>query len=593
MAESRAMAESDGAPPPSPVENGSPESAGDEKGSSSSSGLGRLLPDNWQEWLEAWLGENPLRKLGLVAGLIGVLGLGVALFFWAQSPVELRTLYSDLDSEDASQIINALEEQGVKVDFDERTGDIQVPEGQVHRARIFLAAEGLPSRSGFGYEMLEEDPGFGVSEFMEHTRFDRAVETELARSIQTLGEVRSARVHLDSPRESVFVRDRREAQASVVLELREDRELPSRQVDAIVHLVASAVSDLSHKNVSVVDHRGRLLTTDDEPTQATAAAQQHELTRRVEERIERRVEDLLKPIIGPDRVRAQVSARLNFDSRRQVEEFFDPERSAIRSEQMGERSGGGYTWPIGIPGALTNQPPGPGELDPDSPDARGSGIPFSSDETRNWEVGRTLTEAQPALGVLDRLTVGVLVDHRYVEGEEGEVVREALSDEELNRLENLVQDAVGYDAQRGDAVSLVTVPFAEIVEPPEPPPEVWEQEWVRDLIRLAVFAAIGLLIYIVAIRPIVNRVLGGEEEEEEDKDTAEGDQQALESPAGEGGGDESDVAMRLAGLGGEQLSDMRERPYEAKLQAVLELVENEPELAANAVKAWLEEEENR
>lgn len=592
MAESRAMAESDGGAPPSPVENGSQNATGEET-SGASSGLGRLLPDNWYEWLESWLGDNPLRKIGLVAGLITVLALGVAFFFWAQSPEELRTLYSDLNSEDSAQIINVLEEQGIKVDFDERTGAIQVPEGKVHRARIFLAAEGLPSKSGFGYEMLQKDPGFGVSEFMEHARFDRALETELSRSIETLKGVTSARVHLDAPEESVFVRERSQVNASVVLELDGNKELPSRQVEAIVHLVASAVSDLEHNHVNVVDHRGRLLTSDDEPSEATAAAQQHELTRRVEERMERRVEDLLKPIIGPDRVRAQVTARLNFDSRRRIKESYDPERSAVRSEQMSERSGGNYRWPIGIPGALTNQPPGPGELDPDNTEGPDTGVPFSSEETRNWEVGRILTEAQPARGVMERLTVGVLVDHRYVENEEGEVVREPLSDEEITRLENLVQDAVGYDAERGDAVSVVTVPFAEIVEPPEPPPEVWEQEWVRDLIRLAVFAAIGLLIYIVAIRPIVNRVLGGSDEEEADKEGAEGDQQALESPAGESEEGEADVAMRLAGLGGEQLSDMRERPYEAKLQAVLELVENEPELAANAVKAWLDEDENR
>ena len=593
MADSQAMTESSGASPPTPLDAGGSGGAGAEAGGFA--GVGRFIPEDWREQLTRLLGDNPLRKLGLGAGLLAVAGLGVAIFFWAQEPAELRTLYADLSSDDAAEVINALEEQGVQVEFDERTGDIKVPEGAVHRARIFLASEGLPRGTGFGYEMLEEDPGFGVSEFMEHARFDRALETELARSIESLRGVVSARVHLDDPQESVFVRDRRDAKASVVLELDQDRQLGDRQVEGIIHLVASAVSDLEHGNVSVVDHRGRLLTAEDEPTEATRSAQQFELTRRLEERVQRRVEDMVEPIIGPDRVRAQVSARLNFDERRQMEELFDPESSAIRSEQMGERSGGGGQWPIGIPGALTNQPPGPGSLDGEEPEG-GGGMPFSSDETRNWEVGRTLSEVQPAIGVIDRLTVGVLVDHRYVENEDGEVVREALSDEEIQTLENLVQDAVGYDADRGDAVSVATVPFAEIVEPPDPPEEVWEQEWVRDLIRLAVFAAIGLLIYIVAIRPIVNRMLGGEDELEEERGGAE--TEGLERPAGEGlegpgGAEESQAALRLAGISGEQLSDMRERPYEAKLQAVLELVENEPELAANAVKAWLDEDDKR
>ena len=599
MADSQAMTEAGGGNPPSPLQ-----SNGESAGASGTGlgGLGGLLPDDWQERLERVLGANPLRKIGLGAGLLAILGLGVGLFFWAQEPAELRTLYADLSADDASEVINALEEQGVRVEFDERTGDIQVPADAVHRARIFLASEGLPRGTGFGYEMLEEDPGFGVSEFMEHARFDRALETELARSIETLRGVVSARVHLDDPQESVFVRDRSEAKASVVLELDQDRQLPERQVEGIIHLVASAVSDLEHGNVSVVDHRGRLLTAEDEPTEATRSAQQFELTRRMEERIQRRVEDMVEPIIGPDRVRAQVSARLNFDERRQMEEFFDPERSAIRSEQMGERSGGGGQWPMGIPGALTNQPPGPGALDGEAGEPEGGGVPFSSDETRNWEVGRTLSEVQPAIGVVDRLTVGVLVDHRYVENEDGEVVREALSDEEIQTLENLVQDAVGYDADRGDAVSVATVPFAEIVEPPDPPEEVWEQEWVRDLIRLAVFAAIGLLIYIVAIRPIVNRMLSSGDEDETDPGAAEAE--GLDRPAGEtlegpegavagSGQSGAEAALQLAGISGEQLSDMRERPYEAKLQAVLELVENEPELAANAVKAWLDEDDRR
>ncbi|MFP4647710.1 MAG: flagellar basal-body MS-ring/collar protein FliF [Halorhodospira sp.] len=601
MADSQAMTESSGSAPPSPLEGGD----SGREGSGTGGGLfDRLLPEGWRQRLEQLLGANPLRKLGLAVGLLAALGIGAGVFLWAQDTTELRTLYADLSSEDASAVINALEEQGVEVAFDERSGDIQVPEEQVHRARIFLASEGLPKGEGFGYEMLEEDPGFGVSESMEQARFDRALETELAKSIETLRGVTSARVHLDDPEESVFVRDRKEAKASVVLELDQERELPSSQVDGIIHLVASSVADLEHDNVSVVDHRGRLLTAEEEPSEATRSAQQLELTRRLEERLQRRVEDMIEPIVGPDRVRAQVSARLNFDERRQMEEFFDPEQSAIRSEQMSERSGGGSQWPMGIPGALTNQPPGPGSLDEDEDEDEGEGggdggVPFNSEETRNWEVGRSLNEVQPAMGVIERLTVGVLVDHRYVENEDGEVEREALPEDQIDTVENLVQDAVGYDADRGDAVSVDTVPFAEIVEPPEPPEELWEQDWVRDLIRLAVFAAIGLLIYLVAIRPIVNRMLGGGEEGPEGG--AEAEAEGLEGrSAGEGGGfmevggaEESRSAMQLAGLSGEQLSDMRERPYEAKLQAVLELVENEPELAANAVKAWLDEDDKR
>lgn len=593
-ANGQALTESDAGAPPAATGEGFDYSEALNPGAGAQSGGGeglfaRLLPSDLVGWLENYLGPNPLRKIGMAAGAVAIAGVGAGILLVSQEEPEFRTLYGELSSEDASRILEALDERGVEVQFDERTGEIRVPERQVHRSRIFLAGEGLPRRSGFGYEMLEEDPGFGVSEFMEHARFDRALETELARSIQTMQGIDSARVHLDAPEESVFVRDRSEPRASVVLELSQDRRLSDRQTEAIRHLVASAVADLEHENVSIVDHRGRLLTADGEPAEAEETARQFEFQRRLEERLQRQVEDLVTPIVGPDRVRAQVSARLDFSQRSQIEELFDPESSSIRSEQMSERSTGGSQWPIGIPGALTNQPPGPGSLDPDGDGPESPAGNFGSSETRNWEVGRTLNQVQSARGTIDRLTVGLLIDHRYVQGEDGQVTREPLSDDEMAQISNLVEDAVGYDEGRGDAVSVVTVPFAEILERPDPPEDVWEQEWVRDLIRLGVFGLIGLLIYVVAIRPIVNRVLAGRSEEEDEEAMAAasggGRAEALEGPP-----QESEEALQLAGVGGEELGDMRERPYEAKLQAVLELVENEPELAANAIKQWLNED---
>ncbi len=599
MAESQALTETEDRSPPVSFDeeldfgtNGTGRSG--ERKEESPGLFGGLIPDGQLAWLRGMFGEGAVRKAALGVGLLMAAGVGFALFLWSQDPVEYRTLYGELSSQDATKILEVLDGRGITVQFDERTGEIRVPPEHVHRARIFLASEGLPRGTGFGYEMLERDTGFGVSEFLEHARFDRALETELARSIETLRGVRSARVHLDAPQESVFVRDRRKPRASIVLQLDQERRLSEGQVEAIIHLVASAVADLDHENISVVDHRGRLLTAEESPADAAQTAQQFEFTRRLEERLQQRVEDLVEPLVGPGRVRAQVSARLDFSERSHMEELFDPAQSAIRSEQMLERGGTGPAWPMGIPGALTNQPPGPGSLDPDGTgDGRPPGT-FGSSETRNWEVGRVLNQVQPARGALERLTVGVLIDHRYVENEEGQIIREPLSDAEMERIGALVRDAVGYDEGRGDAVSVVTVPFAEIIEPPPPPVDVWEQDWVRDLIRLGVFAAIGILIYLVAIRPIVNRVLTGRSEEDGEGGApglagGGGGVDALTAPEGE----ESDEALRLAGVGGEQLTDMRERPYEAKLQAVLELVENEPELAANAIRSWIEEDDSK
>ncbi|RLK51013.1 flagellar M-ring protein FliF [Alkalispirillum mobile] len=545
--------------------------------------------------LEAMLGgRQNLMRLGLAVVLLFTIGAGVVLYLWAQEP-SYRTLFSELDDQDAAAVIEQLDEQGIPYRMEERTGAIRVPSDQVHPARLQLAAEGLPRGSGFGFETLQEDSSFGTSEFMEGARFDRALETELSRSIATIRQVESARVHLALPRESVFVRDRRQPRASVVVSVAQGRRLSDEHVEAIVHMVASSVPELEHEQVSVVDERGRLLTRDEERGLGSTATQ-FEYKSQVEETYVRRIEDLLAPIVGQNRVRAQVNASLDFSEQERTEELFDPDSRVIRSEALQGRRTQQDQGPMGVPGALSNQPPGAGELGMEE-DENGEfqampPVDISSSETRNYEISRTLRHVRDPVGSIQRVSVAVVVDERTTTDEEGNTVREALSEEELDRINALVQEAVGFDAERGDSVNVVNAAFLEedLVEEAMPAVPLMEREWVRELIRLGIAALAFIALLLFVVRPLIKGMQRQRQQEQRDRERA-ADEQARIAQQGGGG-----AAAQLTGPDANEqalLAGVQHKPYEAKLDAAKKLVTDEPELAANVIKSWLAEDDGR
>ncbi|ABI56063.1 flagellar basal-body MS-ring/collar protein FliF [Alkalilimnicola ehrlichii MLHE-1] len=560
-----------------------------ERGSAGRTGAGTAGRIPGMDQLEGLFGgRQNVMRLGLAVVLLFTVAAGVLLYLWAQEP-SYRTLFSELDDQDAAAVIEQLEEQGIPYRLDERTGAVRVPSDQVHPARLQLAAEGLPRGTGFGFEMLQEDSAFGTSEFMEGARFDRALETELARSIGTLRQVDAARVHLALPRESVFVRDRRQPRASVVVNLAQGRRLNDEQVDAIVHMVASSVPDLAHENVSVVDERGRLLTRDEGRGLASTAGQFQYKTQ-VEETYVRRIEDLLAPLVGRNRVRAQVNASLDFSEQQRTEELYDPDSRVIRSEALqGRRTQQGADAAMGVPGALTNQPPGAGQLDGEEAPENPPPVDISSSETRNYEISRTLRQVRDPIGSIQRVSVAVVVDERITTDEEGNTVREPLSDEEMDRINALVQEAVGFDAARGDSVNVVNAAFLE-EEPVEamPPVPLLEREWVRELIRFAIAALAFIALLLFVVRPMIK---GMQRQRDQALRAPASEEQARLAQQGGGGG-----AAQLAGPDANEqalLAGVQHKPYEAKLEAAKKLVNDEPELAANVIKSWLAEDDGK
>ena len=402
-----------------------------------------------------------LRQLVLLIGLAAAVAAGVGVVLWSQQGPE-RVLYSNLTERDAADVVRALETAAIPYTYEPGSGVIRVPPDEVHTARLMLASEGLPAGAGVGFEMLQESGGMTESQFMESARYQRALEIELQRTVASVSAVRGARVHLAVPRQTVFVRERRPASASVLLELHPGRRLEPSQVAAIVNLVAASVPDMERSQVSIIDSQGNLLSAERSSRELDAAANDADRhVQRLEERLARRVEDLLTPIVGLGRVRAQVAVDMDFTNRQETQELFDSDNPVVRSEQSSEELRSLIDPARGVPGALANQPMLEdfiGLLDRDDEQAS---VPMSRQTLRNFEIGRTIRHIQSGPGELRRVSVAVLVDQpRVTEG--GETRPVPYSDEEIERLTGLVREAVGFDAERGDSVSVVNTPFRSI-----------------------------------------------------------------------------------------------------------------------------------
>ena len=548
----------------------------------------------WQRFMR---GPMDMRQIGLIAAILGAVGLGVGLFFWAQQP-SYQTLYSGLSESDRAQVVEALRESDVNVRLNRDTGAVEVPRGDVHEARIFLAGRGLPEGQGTGFEMLDEDQRFGTSQFMESARFQRALETELARSVSSLRPVQNARVHLAVPEDSVFIRETTQPTASVTVHLHGGRSLTDGQVQAIVHMISSSVPEMTEGNVSVVDNSGNLLTRDDDSGDGMSSSQ-FEVRERLERDYQRRIEDLLTPMVGNGRVKAKVNADVDFSREELTEEMFDPDATVIRSEQTSEEQGAGRELAQGIPGALTNQPPGAGVIGGDGEGEDGGGfmpepLDMTNTATRNYEVGRTLRHLQRPEGAVQRLTVAVLVDQPMVEGEEeGEMVREAMTAEQVEQITALVQDAVGFDEARGDRVNVVDAAFQEVdAEAEMVEPAIWEQPWMQELLRWMIAGLVALALILFVIRPLVRALVG--RPGDDDKALASTDGERL--PPGGAHADAGDEQQRLTGPDVEsgsiaQTATAAPDQSDDKVQAAREMVESDPALAANVIKNWLNEDE--
>jgi len=538
-----------------------------------------------------------LRSLLLLVGVAAAIAVGVGIALWSQGP-SYSLLFGNLADSDAAQVVQSLEQNGIAYRIDSGNGAIMVPSDKVSDARLKLAAKGLPGSGGFS--LMEKDPGFGVSQFMENARYQYALETELARTIASLRGVEGARVHLAVPQQSAFVRDRRPASASVFLQLHSGQRLAREQVTAVVNLVASSIPELSADNVTVVDSQGRLLSSPDKDSEYAAREQQMELARRMEEDYAQRIESLLSPLLGACRVRAQVVAQIEMASSEEAREQYRPESQVVRSEQVAEEtSRNGAAGTQGVPGALTNQPPRGGTaLPPGATTAAqaaagtataeaGAALPDnqSRQSTRNFEIDRTVAYTRQPAGRLQRLSVAVVVDNLRTTDAEGKVSETPLSDEQLARITTLVRDAVGFDESRGDSVSVVNQSFltepAAHVEPIDPIP-LWEKPWARDVAKLLSGLAMVALLVLFVLRPLLRSLTAAAK-------VAVGSE-PLPAGAAVGTGEGGAVLMPKTGTSA-PAGPGNAIAYEQQIAQARSIVAKDPVRVAQVVKDWVQKDE--
>ncbi|HEY0333226.1 MAG TPA: flagellar basal-body MS-ring/collar protein FliF [Stenotrophomonas sp.] len=471
-------------------------------------------------WFDRLQSLQITRRLGLMVMISVAVAAGLVVFFWSQKP-GYTALYTGLDEKATAQAADLLRTANIPFKLDPATGGITVPEANLHDARLKLAGSGLTDSGRLGFELMERDPGFGVSQFVENARYQHALETELVRTIATLRPVRDARVHLAIPKPSAFTRQREAASASVVLELRGGQSLERNQVDAIVHLVSSSIPDLTPERVTVVDQSGRMLTIADPDSDAAANAAQFDQVRRQETAYNQRIRELLEPLTGAGRVNPETSVDMDFSVIEEARELYNGEPQKLRSEQVSENSSS-TAGPQGVPGATSNTPPGPAVPGAPAPAANGTApnapnaqaaAPASPTEsaksaTRNYELDRTLQHTRQPAGRIKRVSVAVLVDHVPRPDAKGKVTEQALSAAELTKVEALVKQAVGFDAARGDTVSVMNAPFVHEKLDANDAPKWWEDPRVRDAGRLLLGAIVVLALVFGVLRPALRSITG-------------------------------------------------------------------------------------
>jgi len=452
------------------------------------------------QWFDRLQSLQIARRLGLMAMIAVAVAAGLAVFFWSQKP-GMVPLYTGLDQKATAEATDLLRAAQIPFELDPATGGITVPEKNLYDARLKLAGSGLTDSGRLGFELMERDPGFGVSQFMEGARYQHSLETELSRTINTLRPVRDSRVHLAIPKPSAFTRQRDVASASVVLELRGGQQLERGQVDAIVHMVAASIPDLAPERVTVVDQSGRMLSVSDPNSEAAMNAAQFEQVRRQETSFNQRIRELLEPMTGPGRVNPEVSVDMDFSTTEEARELYNGEPAKVRSEQTSENMNT-TAGPQGVPGATSNTPPQGAAAPTPAPGATAAATPTetSRNSTRNYELDRTLQHTRQPAGRIKRVSVAVLLDNVPRPGANGKVTAQPLAAAELTRIEGLVKQAVGFDAERGDTVSVMNAPFVREVVPEEGP-KWWELPIVQDGVRWTLGAIVVLALLFGVLRP--------------------------------------------------------------------------------------------
>jgi flagellar M-ring protein FliF len=451
-------------------------------------------------------------RLGL--GVVAVIAIALSLFFMGQQP-DWRVLFANLNDKDGGAIVAQLAQMNVPYKYTEGGQAIMVPSDKVHDTRLRLASQGLPKGSINGFELMESNR-FGTTQFQERLTFQRGLEGELTRSIQSLSSVQAARIHLALPNQNGFFREQQKPSASVLLTLYPGRTLDKAQVAGIVHLVASSVPEMNPKAVSIVDDAGSLLSNSPDGQEQGADTQRLQYAQQMEAVYTRRILDILEPLVGPGNVKAQVSADIDFSLVESTSEAHKPnqgnEPSAVRSQQTVVDGAPGAAQPAGVPGAVTNQPPATGTA-PINGAAAPLGVAANgstsgsqrSESVVNYEVDKTVKVVREASGTVRRLSAAVVINHRGSTDKNGKPVFTPIPQEQLDQMTSLVRESIGFSKDRGDSVNVVNAVF-NVEKPVEVTPVVWwqqpdNQDLARSLAWPVGMVGLGLLVLLGMVRP--------------------------------------------------------------------------------------------
>ncbi|MEQ8332908.1 flagellar basal-body MS-ring/collar protein FliF [Nisaea sp.] len=544
---------------------------------------------------------GPIRIAALVGTAVAVLGFFIFLAS-RLSTGGMSLLYGDLDPGDSGAIVKELEARNIEYELKAGGQQVYVPGDEVLKLRVTLAEQGVPGGGTMGYEIFDKSDGLGTTNFVQNVNLVRALEGELGRTIGAMNNVRGARVHLVLPQRELFSRERRKPSASVVLQVQGAGRLGREQVLAIQHLVAAAVPDMEPQNISILDSRGQLLARGTNDEDGTLPGQSSEEMRLAfENRIRGAVEELVERIVGLGRVRAEVSAHIDYDRFTEQSEIYDPDSQVARSTQTIEESESSQERNKQDTVSVENNLPeseanaGAGDLSARSESAR-------TEETVNFEISRTVRNRVKEAGEIQNLSVAVLVDGRYVENDDGDKVYQPRTPEELEQIATLVRSAVGYNGTRGDTIEVVNMQFVKL-EPLDLDDGsllfgISKDEFLQ-LAEVLVLAVVGLLVILLVVRPVLTRLF-------------ESMPTTLAASGGPGGmiagadaiaqltgpGATADMAELLDGDDEEEslldqmidINQVEGRVRASSLKKIGEIVEKHPEEAVAIIRNWMYQE---
>ncbi|WP_244732042.1 flagellar basal-body MS-ring/collar protein FliF [Psychrosphaera aestuarii] len=546
--------------------------------------------DNVEEqksgFLSAASSADLLRQGALILALVICIAITIFIFMWSREP-ELRPL-GQFNTEQLIETLDFLDAQKVEYKLEQNT--ILVPADAYQNIKLSLARGGLSQAPSEGSEILMQDTGFGVSQRMETERLKHSREQQLARTIEELNSVGRARVLLAIPKENIFARHTKQPSATVVVTLQRGRMLKTEEIDSIVDIVASAVQGLSTSRVTVTDQNGRLLNSGSQNSLSALSRKQFEIEQKREDEYLQKINSILSPVIGMENYTAQVDVTMDFTQVQETQKTYNPDLPAIRSEFIIEENQTG-NGPVGIPGALSNQPPLESDIPEEAGNARNRGATGRShkEQTRNYELDQTISHKQNQTGVVRRLSVSVAVDYIVTTAEDGTIQKTPRSQQALVNIRRLLQGGIGFDLNRGDTLEVVTIPFNKVDALSTEDVPIYLQEWFQPMIKTVAAMLVIIVLIIFLVRPLLNKLISPEDTTDKYEEDALGGvdlgDEALDMLNTEF--DEKDIGFAADGT--LQLPDLH--GDEDLLKAVRALVANEPELSSQVVKGWLLEDE--